>query len=117
MRMFVCQITNQMVKSCKTYLTDDGLLKIWDKPLQQTYAKISVCIHLYEQYRKAFYSVKTKIEAAPKERHFDFSEMYIFGKFEAFCKRLEKVCKCLLRDIPIKCYVDMFKFNRFILLQ
>lgn len=30
------------------------------------------------------------------EKTFEVSEMYIFGKFEAFCKRLEKVSVVLL---------------------
>ena len=87
----ILQITNQLVKSCKSYLTDDGMLKIWDQPLHETLAKITVCTDLYEHYKDAFYAIKKKIESTPGERHFDFSEMYIFGKFEAFCKRLRKV--------------------------
>jgi len=31
------------------------------------------------------------MEETPGEKPFDFSQLYIFGKFEAFCRRLEKV--------------------------
>lgn len=31
------------------------------------------------------------MEQNPAERQFDFSEMYIFGKFEAFHRRLVKI--------------------------
>lgn len=32
-----------------------------------------------------------KLQETPSEKQFDFSEMYIFGKFDAFCKRIQKV--------------------------
>jgi len=85
------QITNQMVKSCKSYLTNNGMDRVWDLPLQDTLTRINVCTDLFEHYKEAFYDVKHKIEATPGERQFSFSEMYIFGKFDAFCKRLIKV--------------------------
>jgi dynein heavy chain, axonemal len=31
------------------------------------------------------------LQESPNEKQFDFSEMYIFGKFDAFCKRIQKV--------------------------
>jgi dynein heavy chain len=31
------------------------------------------------------------LQETPQEKQFDFSEMYIFGKFDAFCKRIQKV--------------------------
>lgn len=31
------------------------------------------------------------MQETPDEKQFDFSEMYIFGKFDAFCKRIQKV--------------------------
>ena len=36
------------------------------------------------------------------EKEFDFSEMYTFGKFVSFCKRLEKVRPGKLYFFPIK---------------
>lgn len=35
--------------------------------------------------------MKEKLEQNPAERQFDFSEMYIFGKFETFHRRLVKI--------------------------
>lgn len=32
-----------------------------------------------------------KLEAMPGERPFSFSEQYVFGKFEAFCCRLNNI--------------------------
>ena len=80
-----------MVKACKGYITDDGQSRIWDHPRDEVIEKIQVCIKLYEDYKSAFYKAKQKINDTPGERPFEFSEMYIFGKFEAFCKRLSKV--------------------------
>ena len=96
-----------MVKACKAYITDDGMTRVWDQPRTVIVEKLWKCITLYKQYRDAFYKTKKKIEANPEERPFEFSEMYIFGKFDAFCKRLEKVrnslylhgyifCTCML---------------------
>lgn len=31
------------------------------------------------------------LEKTPNERKFDFSEMYIFGKFDSFSRRLQKI--------------------------
>ena len=80
-----------MVKACKTYLTDDGMMRIWDQPHAELIQKIENCIALYKNYQAAFQRTKARIEQTPGEKPFEFSEMYIFGKFEAFCKRLAKV--------------------------
>ena len=80
-----------MVKACKGYLTDDGMVRIWDQPRNELVIRIQECVRLYNNYQNAFQRTKKKIEKTPGERPFDFSEMYIFGKFDAFCKRLEKV--------------------------
>lgn len=62
---------------------------------------------LYKCYQDAFQRTKQRIEEIPGEKNFEFSEMYIFGKFEAFCKRLEKVCISFLKK--------KFKFLNFII--
>lgn len=48
------------------------------------------CIRLYKEYMKQFQKMKEKLQKTPDE-NVDFSEMYIFGKFDTFCKRLNKV--------------------------
>lgn len=80
-----------MVKACKGYITDDSMTRVWDQPRQELITRIQHCMDLYNQYQNAFQKTKKKIEETPGERPFDFSEMYIFGKFHAFCSRLEKV--------------------------
>ena len=72
------------------YLTEDGLIKIWDLPIDVLIKRIHDCISLYHNYQMAFHETKKNLETIPGEQPFEFSEMYIFGKFDAFCKRLEK---------------------------
>lgn len=48
------------------------------------------CIRLYKEYVDSFQKMKIDLQTGP-ERNLDFSEMYIFGKFDTFCKRLNKV--------------------------
>ena len=87
-----------MVTACKNYITDHGTAKIWDQPRPALIEKLKGCVKLYSDYQAAFQKAKKKIENTPGDRPFDFSEMYIFGKFEAFCKRIEKV-KVIYRAI------------------
>lgn len=49
------------------------------------------CIFLFKEYQTSFHKTREKILESSGEKSFEVSEMYIFGKFEAFCKRLEKV--------------------------
>lgn len=52
---------------------------------------MDVCLHLNDEYQSCFRRTKSKLENAPNERPFEFSEMYIFGKFNAFSARLRKL--------------------------
>lgn len=42
-------------------------------------------------YQSCFQETKQKLKQNPNEKQFDFSEMYIFGKFETFHRRLVKI--------------------------
>lgn len=44
-----------------------------------------------QEYQRYFHKTKEKLETTPSERQFDFSEMYIFGKFDTFQRRLNKI--------------------------
>ncbi|XP_023932850.1 dynein heavy chain 8, axonemal [Lingula anatina] len=85
------KVTNQMVTACKKYITDKGMCKIWEQDYDSLMEKMKECINLYTEYQKAFQRTKKQIEETPGEKPFEFSEMYIFGKFDAFCKRLENI--------------------------
>ena len=45
------------------------------------------CVEVFEVYLDCYHSTKERAEQTPGERPFEFSEMYIFGKFRAFCER------------------------------
>uniref|UniRef100_A0A452H0X9 Dynein axonemal heavy chain 5 n=1 Tax=Gopherus agassizii TaxID=38772 RepID=A0A452H0X9_9SAUR len=86
MTSLLLKITNQMINTCKIYLSE-GVLKIWDLDRQELLKRIQECIYLNEQYQTYFQRVRENLSFA----FFIISENYIFGKFDAFCKRLEKI--------------------------
>lgn len=100
------QVTNQMVTACKNYITNNGHNRIWDQSYEDLIVKLLASTRLYKEYQKCFHKTKKKIEEMPGARPFDFSEMYIFGKFDAFCKRIDKVCH--LATPKPHCYLILF---------
>lgn len=50
-----------------------------------------LCLNLYNFYRECYSETQKEMMEAADERPFDCSDMYIFGKFETFRVRLEKV--------------------------
>ncbi|XP_074805212.1 dynein axonemal heavy chain 8 [Natator depressus] len=89
------KVTNQMVTACKAYITDGGLSRVWDQDTPVVIKKIQDCIFLFKEYQKCFHKTRRQILEALGEKTFEVSEMYIFGKFEAFCKRLEKITEMI----------------------
>nr|XP_043889840.1 dynein axonemal heavy chain 5 isoform X3 [Solea senegalensis] len=85
------KVTNQMITACKSYITNNDSNSIWDQPQQVVVDKIKAAIHLNQEYQRVFHETKEKLEQTPSERQFDFSEMYIFGKFDTFERRLNKI--------------------------
>ncbi|XP_068612434.1 dynein axonemal heavy chain 5 [Brachionichthys hirsutus] len=89
------KVTNQMITACKAYITNNGCNSIWEQPQQVVVDKIKAAIHLNQEYQRYFHQTKAKLEQTPSERQFDFSEMYIFGKFDTFQRRLCKILEML----------------------
>ncbi|KAJ3342801.1 Dynein heavy chain 5, axonemal [Gonapodya sp. JEL0774] len=85
------KITNQMITSCKEYIYKEGGTNLWDQERVMLVKRLNDCVRLNEAYQKSFHETKRKLQETPNEKQFDFSEMYIFGKFDAFCKRIQKV--------------------------
>ncbi|BFZ13509.1 hypothetical protein BsWGS_16546 [Bradybaena similaris] len=85
------KITNQMITACKAYIRVNKVETIWTQPTPVVREKLTACIRLNEEYQKHFHKTKAKLETTPSERPFDFSEMYIFGKFDTFTRRLKKI--------------------------
>eukprot|EP00835_Amoeboradix_gromovi_P001556 NODE_73_length_23464_cov_0.600171.p1 type:complete len:4313 gc:universal NODE_73_length_23464_cov_0.600171:23064-10126(-) len=94
------KVTNEVLVSIKKILT---------KKLQFNYFKDSkvYCqdlpriLEIYKNYSNAYLSVKKKLDLQDELPKFDFSEMYIFGRLEAFTKRLNRVVEfcCILATL------------------
>ncbi len=84
------KITNQMINTCRKYIRE-GYAKLWDIPRAELLERVNESKKLYQEYQKGFQKTREKLKSMENERQWDFSENYIFGKFEAFCKRLDKI--------------------------
>uniref|UniRef100_H0X0M1 Dynein axonemal heavy chain 5 n=1 Tax=Otolemur garnettii TaxID=30611 RepID=H0X0M1_OTOGA len=85
------KVTNQMISACKAYITNNGTASIWNQPQDVVVKKILSAIKLKEEYQHCFHKTKQKLKQDPSAKQFEFSEMYIFGKFETFHRRLAKI--------------------------
>ncbi|XP_070784429.1 dynein axonemal heavy chain 5 [Enoplosus armatus] len=90
MTSLLLKVTNQMITTCRSYLSQ-GVARIWDHSRPVLLQRISACCNLNVEYQRSFQTVRDKLRENPEHRQFDFSENYIFGKFDAFCRRLEKI--------------------------
>ncbi|KAF2888607.1 hypothetical protein ILUMI_17566 [Ignelater luminosus] len=84
------KVSNQMINMSRSYINCNGTKTIWVQPKKDVLHKIKVCLDLYFKYYQCFKLTQQKMEEAG-EPPFDCSEMYVFGKFETFKQRLEKV--------------------------
>ncbi len=62
-------------------------LKVWEQDRDKAISKMEDCLKLNQEYQQCFQHTKKRLEEHPEERPFDFSEMYIFGKFNNFSRR------------------------------
>ncbi|XP_073933825.1 dynein axonemal heavy chain 5 isoform X2 [Castor canadensis] len=85
------KVTNQMISACKAYITNNGTASIWNQPQDVVMEKILSAIRLKQEYQHCFHKTKHYLKQNPSEKQFEFSEMYIFGKFETFHRRLAKI--------------------------
>ena len=99
------KITNVVIQSCRRYITDNGVVNIWDQQPEVIEKKLSECIKLNEQYREAYHEIRARKEGREK-KEFSFSEQYIFGRFDYFCTRLQKIRNMFAK---IKLYSLLFK--------
>ena len=81
------KVTNQMITACRAHITDSGYSKLWDLERDVALERLGDCQNLNNEYQLCFQRTKEKLKGHPEERPFDFSEMYIFGKFNNLCRR------------------------------
>ncbi|KAI4809667.1 hypothetical protein KUCAC02_018534 [Chaenocephalus aceratus] len=89
------KVTNQMVTACRSYITDNGKCLIWDQDAEEMVKKMQDCIRLFQEYQSCFQKAKKRNMESPGKKPFDVSESQIFGKFEGFCKQLEKITQII----------------------
>ncbi|XP_017940484.1 dynein heavy chain 8, axonemal [Manacus vitellinus] len=95
MSSLLIKVTNQMIITCKAYITDGGLSQVWEQETSTITEKIKDCTCLLKEYQKCFREAKQEILETLGEKAFEVSEMYIFGRSEAFCRRLEKITEMI----------------------
>lgn len=84
------KITNQMIETCKSYITHRGKETIWSQDRNLVRTKLTNCIKLNHVYRETYYNVREQ-PFLPNQSPFGFSENFVFGKFDTFCERLSKI--------------------------
>jgi dynein heavy chain len=89
MTTLFCKITNQMITKCKQHLTAPG--RIWEQPVEPLLENLRSALRLNEAYQEQYRITKEKLTTQPKVKQFDFNESEIFGKFDLFCKRIQKL--------------------------
>ena len=82
-----------MVSACKQYITEGGHVRVWDVPPATLLQRLDSCKKLYQHYQECFNQSKQHMRSS--HRPFEISEMYIFGKFASFCRRLDQI-RCLV---------------------
>lgn len=79
-----------MIETCKQYVTCRGQESIWSQDRKEVREKLQQCIQLNRTYRRTYQLVKSQ-PFLPNQTSFNFSENYVFGKFDTFCDRLGKI--------------------------
>ena len=91
MTTLFCKITNQMIVNCKVQVTNGGKVKLWDQDIDDLLKRLEGALLLNETYQEQYHKTKEKLADQAKGKQFDFSENLLFGKFELFCKRVQKL--------------------------
>ena len=83
------KITNQMITNCKQYILSGG--KLWDQDKPALLRALELSLKLNESYQEQYKLTRDRLLSQPSGKQFDFNEQKIFGKFDLFCKRLQKL--------------------------
>eukprot|EP01028_Stygiella_incarcerata_P006636 TRINITY_DN270_c0_g1_i1.p1 TRINITY_DN270_c0_g1~~TRINITY_DN270_c0_g1_i1.p1 ORF type:complete len:4523 (-),score=1222.92 TRINITY_DN270_c0_g1_i1:192-13760(-) len=83
------KITNEMIRNCVKSIRAHGSL--WEQSPQELITRLDLCLRLNESYQEHYQMTKEKMMTQPGGKQFDFNKFQIFGKFELFCKRIQKL--------------------------
>jgi dynein heavy chain len=83
------KITDQMIVNCRQFVEADG--NLWEQPAASLIANLTVCLETNREYQGIYRATRDKLAENPKGKQFDFNENLIFGKFDLFCRRVEKL--------------------------
>ena len=78
-----------MVSACKSYITEQGEVRVWDVATDILLERFKSCHTLLQHYQDCFQHAKERAQNA--NRSFEVSEMYVFGKFSSFCRRIVQI--------------------------
>ncbi|GLV32121.1 Dynein heavy chain 1 [Carabus blaptoides fortunei] len=99
------KITNQMIETCKEFITCRGKETIWTQERAEVRNKLTQCVMLNRVYQKTYSVIKSQ-PFIPDQEPFNFSQNYVFEKFNTFCNRL---CKIIAMFDLIDDYNNLFK--------
>jgi len=83
------KITEQMIASCRESVEAGG--NLWEQSTPELIGKLRACLETNAQYQASYGQMRTQLAETPKGKQFDFNENVIFGKFDLFCRRVEKL--------------------------
>ncbi|KAK9893078.1 hypothetical protein WA026_023570 [Henosepilachna vigintioctopunctata] len=88
------KISNQLVIVCRNYLNCNGKKTVWNQPKADILTKTKYCLDLYLKFYQCYMHIQEEMKNAG-EKTFGCSEMYVFGKLEAFKRRIEEITDVL----------------------
>lgn len=93
MTTLFCRITDQMIANCSHRISRGGSNdELWDRDITELVRELRQCLNLEECYKEHYHTTMAQLaESNPGGKQFDFNEMQIFGKFELFCRRVNKL--------------------------
>ncbi|KAJ8670776.1 hypothetical protein QAD02_002035, partial [Eretmocerus hayati] len=89
------KITNQLILSCKSYLTSGYRESVWDISRSEMIAKMKHCIQLNEFYHQCYHEIRRKVRENSLDDPFEVSEVHVFGKFNTFKMRISRLIDTL----------------------
>jgi dynein heavy chain len=104
------KITNQMITRCKFMILNFRKIRagevikkgqefpsadiLWDFnlfPPQELIPMLKSCVNLNNAYQKQYEQTRLRLQKMPKGKQFEFSTNQIFGKFNLFARRVNKL--------------------------